>query len=344
MPHELRTFPAEWCEQEAVLMAWPHAATDWVDVLDEAQSCFMRIAKAISPDEKVVVVAPQTHEVSEQLEGIDGQHNVVLLEVPTNDTWARDFGPITLLRQKGRRLFLDFKFNGWGLKFPSNLDNQICRNMARAEVLDGIWECAQDFVLEGGAVDCDGNGTILTTTACLLSPNRNPHLTKQQIEHELMERLGVKRVVWLEHGYLAGDDTDCHIDTLARFAPNNTILYTATDDEGDEHFTELHAMEQELKALTTLDGKPYRLLPLFIPPPIFDNKHQRLPATYANFLITNNHVLVPTYGSPQHDNTALSTVAAAFPGRRVEGIDCRVLIEQHGSLHCVTMQIPKMVK
>ncbi len=198
------------------------------------------------------------------------------------------------------------------------------------------------LILEGGSIESDGRGTILTTAECLLSRNRNPHLDRGGLERELSQRLGVDRVLWLEHGYLAGDDTDSHIDTLARLAPDDTILFVACDDRTDEHYGALACMRTELERLRTRDGRPYRLLPLPWPQARFDEEGQRLPATYANFLVINGAVLVPTYDDPA-DAAALAAVEQAFPDREIVGIDCLPLILQHGSLHCVTMQLPKGV-
>jgi agmatine deiminase len=194
-------------------------------------------------------------------------------------------------------------------------------------------------VLEGGSIESDGSGTILTTTQCQLSPNRNPHLNQKEIEKKLKKWLGAKRVLWLKNGYLAGDDTDSHIDTLVRFCNETTIAYVACTDESDEHFTALKEMVKELRNFKTDDGNPYNLIALPMPDACFDADGDRLPATYANFLIVNGAVLVPTYDVPQ-DELALAQIKKAFPTRKVLGIDCKPLILQHGSLHCVTMQFP----
>jgi agmatine/peptidylarginine deiminase len=193
-----------------------------------------------------------------------------------------------------------------------------------------------DFVLEGGAIESDGEGTLLTTSECLLNPNRNPHLSQEEIEIILKKELGAERFLWLHHGYLSGDDTDSHIDTLARFADASTIVYVACDDEDDEHYEALKAMENELRTFTCKNGNPYKLLALPMSEPKFYNNH-RLPATYANFLIVNGGVIVPTYND-NNDAKALSVIQEAFPSRRIVGVDCSVLIREHGSLHCVTMQ------
>jgi len=194
-------------------------------------------------------------------------------------------------------------------------------------------------VLEGGSIESDGQGTIFTTSCCLLAPHRNQPLTKDQIEERLKEYLCAERVLWIDHGQLTGDDTDGHIDTLVRIAPNDTLLYIGCDDPQDEQYEELHLMEEQLRTFRTTDGKPYRLLQLPMPRAIFD-ECQRLPATYANFLVINGAVLCPTYNQPDLDAEALRIIGEAFPDREIVGIDCRSLIKQHGSLHCCTMQFP----
>ena len=183
----------------------------------------------------------------------------------------------------------------------------------------------------------------MTTSECLLSANRNEYLNRQEIETRLKSLLHADRVLWLDHGYLAGDDTDSHIDTLARFCPDDTIVYVACNDIGDEHYDALQKMEEQLYTFRTAEGKPYRLLPLPLPDAIFDEDGERLPATYANFLVINDAVLMPTYNQPVKDVQALRVLQKAFPQHAVTGIDCRVLIRQHGSLHCCTMQYPASV-
>ena len=234
----------------------------------------------------------------------------------------------------------DFKFNGWGLKFAADKDNLITSRLFDSGMFKGEYSNNLNFVLEGGSIESDGKGTLLTTRECLLSKNRNGQSSKEEIQAYLEKVFGISRVLWLDHGYLSGDDTDSHIDTLARLAPNDTILYVSTDDERDEHFTELKAMECQRQSFTTADGAKYKLLPLPLPTPIFADG-ERLPATYANFLIGNGFVLVPIYGQESNDSEAMSIISSAFPDRKVLGVDCRALIKQHGSLHCVTMQFPK---
>ena len=334
-----RRLPAEWEDQDGVLIAWPHPESDWHPHLDLVEPVFIEIVKAISRFERVLVVVPDEEQVRTALDVAGAaMANVTLRVVPTNDTWARDFGPITV-QVDGAPLLLDFGFNGWGLKFAADRDNLVTGRLAAVGTFRAERH-VMGLILEGGSIESDGAGTILTTAECLLNPNRNPHLTRQEIERWLTASLGSDRFLWLEHGYLAGDDTDSHVDTLARLCPDDTIVHVACDDAGDEHFGEIAAMVAELRRFRTRDGRPYRLLPLPWPAPCFDDDGQRLPATYANFLVINNAVLVPTYGDA-HDAAALETIGRAFPGREVVGIDCLPLILQHGSLHCVTMQLPK---
>ena len=337
-----KRLPAEWEEQDGVLLAWPHAESDWRESLEIVEPVFVSLAREISRCERVLIVAPEIESVREQLRqgGVD-MERVNLQRMETNDTWTRDFGPITVL-EGGRPVLLDFGFNAWGLKFAAHFDNQITDKLARFGVFGSRQVHIPGLILEGGSIESDGAGTLLTTSACLQSPNRNPHLDRAGIERALGGLLGVTHFLWLDNGYLAGDDTDSHIDTLARLCPHETIVHVRCDDPEDEHYQALAAMEAELKAFRTADGRPYRLVSLPWPKACFDESGQRLPATYANFLIINGAVLVPTYEDKQ-DGAALTTLARVFPRHRIIGIDCRPLIPQRGSLHCITMQIPKGV-
>ncbi len=335
-------FPAEWEEQDGVLLAWPHESTDWHPVLASVEPVFVEIVRQISRFELVLIVAPDRRLLAAKLrQGGAVMERVSIHEIASNDTWARDFGPLTVL-EDGRPLLLDFGFNGWGLKFASNLDNRISRSLHAAGAFVGLPLKTPGLILEGGSIESDGAGTILTTAECLENPNRNPHLSRPELEKALCGLLGVERILWLEHGYLAGDDTDSHVDTLARLCPDGTIAYVACDDPADEHYQAFKAMEEELKSFRTKEGKPYRLIQLPWPEPCFDEEGKRLPATYANFLVINGAVLVPTYRDA-NDAAALAVIGEAFPGRQIIGIDCRPLIQQHGSLHCVTMQLPRGV-
>lgn len=330
-----KQLPPEWAPQQLVQLTWPHEQTDWVDMLDEVNQCFVDIARIIVQHEKLLVVCKDSKRIKTLLKGTDFS-KITFVELPTNDTWARDHGGITVL-EDGKKAIYDFAFNGWGKKFEAKLDNQITKALHEKQVFgrDVIYRNCLDFVLEGGSIESDGEGTLLTTSTCLLSDNRND-LSKEVIETRLKNYFGLHRVLWLNHGYLAGDDTDSHIDTLARFCDVSTIAYVKCEDETDEHYIELKKMEEELMQFRTVSGNFYRLIPLPMADTVYDDEI-RLPATYANFLIINDAVLVPTYQSPK-DEIALKQLGQAFPDRKIIGINCLPLIKQHGSLHCVTMQ------
>jgi agmatine deiminase len=333
-----RRLPAEWEEQDGVLLSWPHQGSDWRSHLDLVEPVFVEIAKQISRFEWTFIVAPEPAAVRDKLVRAGAaMDRVRLFRLDTNDTWARDFGPITVL-EDGRPLLLDFGFNGWGLKFAADLDNLVTRRLAAAGAFAAPLRTI-GLMLEGGSVESDGAGTILTTAECLLGPNRNPHLSRREIEAELTGLLGADRLLWLEHGHLAGDDTDSHVDTLARLAPHDTIVHVTCDDQADEHYRAINAMVIELRSFRTRAGKPYRLIPLPWPEAKHDADGRRLPATFANFLVINGAVLVPTY-LDKSDEQAIRAIGEAFPGRETIGVDCLPLLLQHGSLHCVTMQLP----
>ena len=314
-----------------VQLTWPHEATDWAPILADITAVYEEMAREISKREGLLIVAPEGTHLPSPL-----THH--LTPITSNDTWARDHGFITVeelspITHQPSPILLDFCFNGWGEKFEATLDNQINRHLYEQGLVKGTYEDHLDFVLEGGSIESDGKGTIFTTSCCLMAPHRNQPLSRQEIEERLKTYLGAERIVWLEHGSLMGDDTDGHIDTLVRICPDDTLLYTG----GDEDHPDLALMEQELQALRTLDGKPYRLLKLPLPRPVYD-EGERLPATYANYLVINGAVLVPTYAQPDLDAEALRIIGEAFPDREIIGIDCCPVIRQHGSLHCCTMQ------
>ena len=310
--------PAEWESQSMVQLTWPHAKTDWAPMLDEITETYNEMAATIRKYEDLLIVGE-----------------------PNNDTWARDHGFITLVDDQGGAKLLDFCFNGWGEKFEADLDNAINRRIYDEGKVKGEYVDCLDFVLEGGSIESDGEGTIFTTSCCLLAPHRNQPMTKAEIEERLKRDLCAERILWIDYGHLVGDDTDGHIDTLVRIAPNYTLLYIGCDDEADEQYEDLKKMEEQLKTFRTLDGKPYKLVKLPSPRPIYEDG-ERLPATYANFLIINGAVLVPTYNQPDLDAEAMKLIGEVFPDRNIIGIDCRSVIKQHGSLHCCTMQYPRI--
>lgn len=377
----MKRFFAEWEKQDAILVAFPHARSDWSAYLSEAQEVFSNIIFEVANVEKcIVLVDPSFSENLEvwSSEGLESEaissvyeilvdfwkkqnrdeerqkivlKNIKWVVIPTNDTWARDFGGICVEVQRGGKRstrVLDFGFNGWGLKFASNQDNVITRKLAKLGILKEVK--TKDMILEGGSIDSNGAGLLLTTSECLLESipvdfsrqvvkgNRNPALNREQIEEKLKKYLGIKSILWLNHGYLRGDDTDSHIDTLARFINEKTIIYVKCEDKEDEHYKELKLMEKELQ----LYAKQYKLDLVALPmatPLYYEN--ERLPASYANFLIINGAILLPTYGDAQKDTEAINILQKICKKHKIIPIDCQVLVRQHGSLHCVTMQFAK---
>ena len=329
--------PAEWERQSFVELTFPHKETDWCPILSEVLDCYYNIIKCISDYEPVVVLA-QDYDLAQSV--IGGLPDVRIISCQSNDTWTRDHGFITC-EESGKLYYKDFQFNGWGLKFASNYDNQLNKRLWESGLLHGVYENHLDFVLEGGSIESDGRGTLLTTACCLLAPNRNSCLSCSEIESRLLDYFGAKRVLWLESGRLEGDDTDGHIDTLARLCPEDTIVYVKCEDRSDSHFYELEKMEKELLSFRTMDNRPYRIISLPHPDAIYDEDGCRLPATYANYLVINGAVLYPTYNQAGKDAEAKKQLSKAYPDRDIIGIDCRALIKQHGSLHCCTMQYPE---
>jgi len=331
-----KRLPSEWEKQEFIQLIWPHNAQVWGDDHLGVQQCFVEIVTQITIRQPLVLVVPDVAAFRKAYPELLNPH-VSLFEAPSNDCWARDSAPITIL-EEGRPKLLKFKFNGWGLKFPANLDNQIAHVLHKKKAY-GKWEMGSvPMVLEGGSIESDGQGTLLTTTECLLSKNRNEHLSKTIIETRLKQWLGVKKILWLSHGSLLGDDTDSHVDILARMAPNEQLLYVQCTDQQDPHFETLGWMESQLKDFTNCHGQPFKLLPLPLPK-VHNKAGDRLAASYANFLIINHAVLLPIYQQPE-DAAAIETLSKAFPDREIVPIDCRALITQGGSLHCTSMHFP----
>jgi agmatine/peptidylarginine deiminase len=335
--NEIR-LPAEWEKQSFLQLTFPHENSDWKYLLEEVSQCFADIISLAARFQDVLVVCDNVERVKNFFVSTE---NIWFVQAESNDTWARDHGGITIL-ENGQAVVHDYIFNGWGNKFEAGLDNQITKKLVEKGAFQNCRLESFNLVLEGGSVESDGKGTILTTAECLLSKNRNANLSKKQIEQILNDHFGAKKVLWLNHGYLAGDDTDSHIDTLARFCDENTIAYVGCNNPGDEHFGALQKMKKELKQFTNSKGNTWQLVELPLPDPCFDPEGNRLPATYANFTIINGAVLVPVYGVPQ-DAEALKILQECFPEKEIIGVNCRVLIEQHGSLHCVTMQYPQTI-
>jgi len=336
----VRRVIAEWERQRCILMSFPHEHTDWYDPqtpasLNEALSPFIRIAQAIAYKEAVYIICREKEKIASMF---CSTRNITFIEIPTNDTWIRDYGYLSIAEEKETRL-LDFVFDGWGGKFDAALDNRV-NTVLHQKGYMGITPLEPiDFVLEGGSVESDGKGTILTTSQCLCNPNRNSGLTKEEVERKLHEYLGAKRILWLDHGYLSGDDTDSHIDMLARFTDAETITYVKCEESDDEHYHALKAMEEQLQTFRQENGEPYRLVPLPMCEARYDSAGKRLPASYANFLITNDALVFPTYNDSQNDRKAEEALRALFPGKEMIPVNCLKLIEEGGSLHCSTMQV-----
>ena len=331
----MKILPPEWEKQRAVLMAFPHKNSDWKDDLTSALVPFIRIAQAIAYAQPVYIICDKKEDIADLF---CSTRNMSFIEIATNDTWIRDFGYISVVEDDEIKL-LNFTFDGWGGKFESTLDNEVNRAFHKKGYMGITPLKTIDFVLEGGSVESDGLGTILTTTACLCNENRNGGLGKDEVEEKLKEYLGTKRVLWLDYGYLAGDDTDSHIDTLARFVASDSIAYVQCLEVEDEHYEELQKMEEQLKGFRTFENKKYNLIPLPMVSAKIDVKGNRLPATYVNFLITNGALVYPTY-SVKEDKLVHLIFKELFKEKEIIPVECSRLIEEGGSLHCSTMQIP----
>lgn len=332
-------YPAEWYSQSGIQITWPHIGSDWADILEEVTFSYISLSKEILKREKLLVVVPHGYNIRGFFTK-EEQRNLICVDVDSNDTWARDHGAISVFVD-GNPVLLDFGFNGWGLKFAANFDNLITTKLFQNSIFKSSvsYQNHMNFILEGGSVESDGRGTIITTSRCLLASNRNQPMVKDDIECYLKQSLGAERVLWLNHGYLAGDDTDSHVDTLVRFCDENTIAYVKCDDVDDEHYTELKAMEEELKTFVTKEGVGYNLVALPMADAFYGD-NGRLPATYANFLILNDAVLMPVYESTK-DKVAAQLLQEVFTDREIVGIDSRTFIKQYGSVHCLTMQFPE---
>lgn len=332
-------FPAEWEPQSAVLIAWPHSSGDFNHHLEAIENSYIFIAKTITHYQKLIIVCRDDSHQQHIKSLIASDHNIDYIQAAINDTWVRDTVFLSV-ENDGEPQLLNFRFNGWGNKYPHHEDNALNHKLLPHIPFLGASHKDVDFILEGGSIESDGIDTLLTTQQCLLNPNRNKGLTQKQIEQQLLLHLGAKRVLWLDQESLAGDDTDAHIDTLARFCSATTIAYTSCEDSQDRHYQSLKRMEAQLHGFRTQANQPYHLVSLPLPLPIFDDEGQRLPANYANFLIINHAVMVPAYDDAM-DVVAAERLGECFPGRRVILTPCQELINQYGSLHCMTMQFPE---
>lgn len=320
-------FPAEWNNQDAIVIAWPTEHTDWHSNLLDTQRTVTKIIDQISDHQKIILL----HHQATSYPFRELNDNIHIFHLNYDDTWTRDFIGISTY-DNGHPIFNNFEFNAWGNKFKNNNDNKV--NIQLDSLLSKNTEMINhsNIILEGGSIESNGNGIVLTTEKCLLNKNRNNNLNKKEIESYLKSTLLIDEIIWLSHGVIKGDDTDAHIDTLARFCNQDTIAYSIDSS------SELIAMEEELQTLAQSNSKKFNLIPL--PIPNYTLKGKRLPATYTNFLITNNKVLVPVYNKPE-DEFAIKQFKSCFNTREVVPINCEALIRQGGSLHCLTMQLPE---
>jgi agmatine/peptidylarginine deiminase len=332
-------FPAEWEKQSAVLIAWPHKSGDFTYRLESVEKTYAFIAKTITHYQKLVIVCRDDEHQEHIKSLLLDDHNIDYIQAAVNDIWVRDTVFLTV-ENDGQPQLLNFRFNGWGNKYAYHEDNALNHKLLTRSPFKGANHQDVDFILEGGSIESDGIDTILTTRQCLLNPNRNKDLTQFDIEQQLLQHLGAKRVLWVDQDNLAGDDTNAHIDTLARFCSPTTIAYTSCDDSNDHHYHSLKHMEAQLATFRTATKEPYQLVALPMPKPIFDEEGQRLPANYANFLIINHAVMVPAYDDPM-DAIAAERLAECFPNHKIIPTPCRPLVHQYGSLHCMTMQFPE---
>lgn len=343
----VRFFPPEWYPQEAILMTWPHPNSAWQQVLPLIEPTFLNLAHAITQSAQAlwVVVDPslslKTLQDQFKSRGISLEQ-VQFLNAPSNDTWIRDYGPITIY-DDAQRTMLDFQFNGWGGKFDATQDNQVSVALHQQGAFGSSFFKTLPWFLEGGSIETDGAGTLLTTSSCLLTPTRNPHFSQNDVEQLLKKELGVSQILWLNYGDLEGDDTDGHVDMMARFCDAQTIAYALPSDSSHDHFKAFKSMEGELKTFRNTVGHAYRLVPIEVPEPVYSAEGQRLPGSYLNFLILNHAVLVPIYQTST-DDLALQQLGQCFPNKKIIPIDSLALIHQGGSFHCSTMQIPAAQK
>ena len=341
--------PAEWEPHLATYLVWPHNRDTWPGKFEVVPPIFARIAAGLAHSERVRILVRDEAEIGDiyqmisSADRIDGEpvriDRIELISIPTNDSWIRDYGPIFLNRVAGNnrpaQIALDWRFNSWGGKYGDcDLDDAVPKRLAERYGFDVV---EAEMVLEGGSFDVNGAGDLLTTESCLLNKNRNPSMDRRDVEANLRIRLGVERVLWLGEG-IAGDDTDGHVDDLARFTATDTIVTVVEEDPADVNYAPLEDNLQRLRGIRNRDGRPFTIATLPMPPPLYCDG-VRLPASYANFYIANRAVLMPSFGCLA-DETACATLARLFPGRRVIAIPSGDLAWGLGAIHCLTQQHP----
>ena len=325
---------AEWEKQEGILVSFPHKNSDWINKLKRIIPTYIDLINKISIFQKIYVFCKNIEEVKKYFK--KDNLNILYYQIDFNDTWIRDYGFLTV-DKNSKKQFLNFNFNGWGEKYNYFLDNSFNEKIYKKQIFNKtILMKNIDFILEGGSIDSNGNNIIITTSRCLLNKNRNFNINCYEIEKILNKHLGVEKILWLNNGYILGDDTDGHIDMLARFISRNKIIYTKSYDKNDEHYSELNRMENELNQLNIKNNNFFELIPIPLPSAIYNN-NIRLPASYINFLIINGAVLYPKY-FVKEDEIVYDIFKKQFINREIIEIDSRYLIEEGGSLHCATMQ------
>lgn len=337
-------FPAEWLPHRATWLSWPHKEASWPGKLDTVYAPYCRFIKEVAAGEQVCInVADADMEAfaSAHLNaaGVDPA-NIAFFHHPTNDAWCRDHGPAFLINPHAdiKKVIVDWGYNAWGNKYPPYEQDDIIPTLI-GNALD-IPVYSPGIVMEGGSVDFNGEGTILTSKACLLNENRNPHLNQQQIEEYLYQYYGASQILWVGDGII-GDDTDGHIDDITRFVSSDTVVTVVEENKSDENYTILQENLKLLQQMRLADGKPLNIIELPMPAPVtYDG--QRLPASYANFYIANAAVIVPTYRDDKNDQKALDILTACFPTRKVVGIDSTDIIWGLGSWHCLSQQEPEV--
>lgn len=337
-----RRLPAEFEPQSGTLITWPHDDRHWHGQLRAVEQVFVELVRQINDHQTVIIAvndAANGQRIRHMLADNDAMTEQTLFyTVASNDCWVRDHGPITIMDSQ-QPLILDFRFNGWNHKYPFDLDNAVTSSLNRQDVFHNCRYQRMDIVLEGGSIETNGDGCLITTSSCLLVNNRNPGFNRRDYEVFFQQELGCHETLWLEYGYLNGDDTDGHVDTLVRFADEHTVIYQQCDDKNHVDYPTLAAMEKQLIDINRQRDDPFHLVAVPSPEKPFFGNQKPLPASYVNFVITNNKVLVPAYDDC-NDDRARKIIAEHFPDRQTVSINALPLIHQYGSLHCVTMQLP----
>jgi agmatine deiminase len=327
--------PAEWAPHRATWLAWPHNLDTWPGKFEPVPAIWQRFVEVLAGHEAVEILAARGSVMDDAHRLVGAIPNVRLHDIPTNDCWIRDFGPTFLVGPERQRAMVDWRYNAWGGKYPPFDDDDRATAIINEKLRLPRFE--PGIILEGGSIEVNGEGAVLTTESCLLNPNRNPGMTRERIEQYLADYHGAPHVIWLE-GHMAGDDTDGHIDQLARFVGPRTVVAVVEEDPAEENYEPLADNIHRLQTAVDQDGRPLELVTLPMPRPRYLN-HQRLPASYANFYIANGAVIVPTFGDPA-DQIACDTLSRLFPDRQIVPIGAIDLVCGLGAFHCMTQQEP----